>query len=196
MKSPVEMRSSVRRWAARLIAAQSRCTLKFESDCKFNVRLVCNGRGTVVLGRYVSVGYRLAPMLGDGHVLLQARNPDSVIRLGSYTELSNNISVVANQLVVIGPHCLIGDSVTIFDSDFHDQSSIARLDRTRRETSDGLIGSVTIGANVWIASRAIILRDVVIGDHSIIAAGSVVTGEIPRGVLAGGVPARVIRKLE
>ncbi len=54
---------------------------------------------------------------------------------------------------------------------------------------------MTIGRNVWIGMRAIVLKGATIGDGAVIAAGSVVTGDIPGNVLAGGVPARVIRPL-
>lgn len=54
---------------------------------------------------------------------------------------------------------------------------------------------VTIGNNVWIASNVTICGGVSIGDNTTIAAGSVVTRDIPSGVLAGGVPCRVIREI-
>ncbi len=52
---------------------------------------------------------------------------------------------------------------------------------------------VKIGNNVWVASSVTICGGVTIGDDTVIAAGSVVTRDIPSGVLAGGVPCRVIR---
>jgi maltose O-acetyltransferase len=54
---------------------------------------------------------------------------------------------------------------------------------------------IHIGKNVWITTRCIILPGVKIGDNSVIAAGSVVTRDIPSNCLAGGNPARVIKKL-
>ncbi|MFC2149407.1 DapH/DapD/GlmU-related protein [Candidatus Auribacterota bacterium] len=55
---------------------------------------------------------------------------------------------------------------------------------------------VTIGKNVWITSRCVILGGVTIGDNSIIGAGSVVTRDIPPDSLAAGNPAKVIRSLK
>ena len=52
---------------------------------------------------------------------------------------------------------------------------------------------VTIGRNVWIATRSIILPGVSIGDHSVIGAGSVVTHDVPAHCLVAGNPARVIK---
>lgn len=54
---------------------------------------------------------------------------------------------------------------------------------------------VTIGNDVWIASSATVCGGVTIGDGSIIAAGSVVTRDIPAGVLAAGVPCKPIRPI-
>lgn len=54
---------------------------------------------------------------------------------------------------------------------------------------------VAIEDNVWIGANSIILKGVRIGENSIIGAGSVVTGEIPRNCIAGGNPAKVIREI-
>ncbi len=50
--------------------------------------------------------------------------------------------------------------------------------------------------NVWIGAGAIITKGVNIGDNSIIAAGAVVTHDVPNNVIAGGVPAKVIKTIE
>jgi acetyltransferase-like isoleucine patch superfamily enzyme len=54
---------------------------------------------------------------------------------------------------------------------------------------------VRIGHGAWLASRAVILPGVEIGDGAIVAAGAVVTRSVPPNVLVGGAPARVIREL-
>jgi acetyltransferase-like isoleucine patch superfamily enzyme len=90
---------------------------------------------------------------------------------------------------VIGDRCLIGDSVIIYDSDFHNlQPEIRRDARTS-------CAPVTIGDNVWIGSRAMILKGVTIGDDSVIGAMSLVNSSIPARCVAAGNPARVIREL-
>ena len=65
------------------------------------------------------------------------------------------------------------------------------LDRTRRVTA----APIVIGRNVWIGSGAIVLQGVTVGDDSVIAAGAVVSEDVPPATVVGGVPARVIRKL-
>ena len=54
---------------------------------------------------------------------------------------------------------------------------------------------IEIGAGAWIGARAILLPGVKIGDGSVVAAGAVVTKDVPPNVLAAGVPARVLREL-
>ena len=61
--------------------------------------------------------------------------------------------------------------------------------------NDDQVGDIIIEEDVWIATGVTILPNVRIGSRSIIATGSVVTGDIPADVLAGGVPAKVIRPL-
>jgi acetyltransferase-like isoleucine patch superfamily enzyme len=52
-----------------------------------------------------------------------------------------------------------------------------------------------IGNNVWIAAGATVIGGVTIGDHAVVAAGSVVTKDVPADTLVGGNPARVIRSI-
>lgn len=56
--------------------------------------------------------------------------------------------------------------------------------------------NITIGKNVWIGANATIVPGVTIGNGSIIAAGAVVTKNVPENVVAGGVPAKIIKKLD
>jgi maltose O-acetyltransferase len=54
---------------------------------------------------------------------------------------------------------------------------------------------ITIGSHVWIGAGATVLPGVTIGDKAVIAAGAVVTKDVPESCLVGGVPAQVIRNL-
>jgi len=57
-----------------------------------------------------------------------------------------------------------------------------------------LLNKIVIGDDVWICTRVIIFPGVIIGNKSVVGAGSVVTKSIPEGVIAAGNPAKVIRK--
>lgn len=69
------------------------------------------------------------------------------------------------------------------------------LDVEQRNQGLEIALPITVGDNVWFGSNVCVLPGVTIGDGSVIAAGSVVNRDIPAGVLAGGVPCRVIRKI-
>lgn len=154
-----------------------------------NAPLRCDGQGRVDIGADVVIGFEFAPLLGDGRVRLHARGVDARISVGAGTAFSNNVKVIACQSVSIGRRCLIGDGVLIFDSDFH------HLSAEGRHTLPVAVASVVLGDNVFIGSRAIILKGVTIGKDSVIGAGSVVISSIPPGVIAAGNPAKVIRPI-
>lgn len=87
--------------------------------------------------------------------------------------------------IVIGNDVVIGPNVTFFG---------AGQDPMSPREGD-VSGDIVIGSNVYIGGNSTIRYGVVVGSGSSIAAGSVVTKDIPENVLVGGVPARLIRKL-
>lgn len=111
---------------------------------------------------------------------------DGSLVLGERVFMNTGATVVATHSIVIGDDCLIGDFVAIFDTDFH---QLEPSHPTR-------VGPVRLGANVWVGRSATILPGVTIGDHAVIAAGSVVTDNVPARTLVAGAPARPIRILE
>ena len=88
--------------------------------------------------------------------------------------------------ITLGDGCLIGHHVVIATLN-HD------LDPARR---GGMYPApVRLGKNVWVGAHATILPGVTVGDGAVIAAGAVVTKDVPAGVVAGGVPARVLKTI-
>ena len=148
-----------------------------------------DGLGCVEIKDHVNLGFRKAPLIGTGEILLQARTREAVISIGPGTITSNNISIVSVKRIAIGDGCQIGDLVTILDADFHE------INPETRNKSEGISNPVEIGSNVWLGSRVMVLKGVSIGDNSVIAAGSVVSKSIPANVIAGGIPARVMRSI-
>jgi len=106
---------------------------------------------------------------------------DAVLRIGEGTYLNRNTVVVAERSVEIGRMCRIAWDVVIMDSDLHPMPGRALENRP-----------VVIGDDVWIGCRCIILKGVTIGAGAVIAAGSVVTKDVPPGAIAAGVPARIL----
>jgi acetyltransferase-like isoleucine patch superfamily enzyme len=88
----------------------------------------------------------------------------------------------------IGNDVLIGPNVSIITAGHPLEPS------QRRGATIGK--PITIEKNVWIATGAIIIGGVTVGENSVVAAGSVVTKDVPANTLVGGNPARVIRSID
>ncbi|MFO1155707.1 MAG: sugar O-acetyltransferase [Rhodospirillales bacterium] len=88
--------------------------------------------------------------------------------------------------VIIGANVLIGPGVHIY-------AATHPTDPAVRRTGRELAAPVTIGDDVWIGGGAILCPGVTIGGGTTIAAGSIVVGDIPAGVVAAGNPCRVMR---
>lgn len=89
----------------------------------------------------------------------------------------------------IGKNCLLGPKVSIF--------SVGHpLDTELRVRGLAIAKPVTIGDNVWIGGNAVICPGARIGSNVVVAAGAVVTGEVPDHVLVGGNPAKIIKELD
>ena len=84
----------------------------------------------------------------------------------------------------MGDGCQIGHNV-VFATLNHGLSP-----DTRRSTWPA---PIVLGKGVWVGSNSTILQGVTIGDHAIVAAGAVVTKDVPAGAIVGGVPARFIK---
>ncbi|HVR20860.1 MAG TPA: acyltransferase [Polyangiaceae bacterium] len=105
-------------------------------------------------------------------------------------------------VVVTGPlHVDIGGEVRIGDRVYigHDAALITvdhRIGSSERRCAETKLESIVIGDGAWLAARVIVLPGVTIGAGAVVAAGAVVTRDVEPNVLVGGVPARVLRKLD
>ena len=109
--------------------------------------------------------------------------PGAVLKLGSGF-INSSAKVRCHASIEIGEGVAISHDFTVMDSDAHEG-----LWAGYRKTAP-----VVIGNHVWIGTRVTVLKGVTIGDGAIVAAGSVVTHDIPPHTLAAGIPARVIRE--
>ena len=116
---------------------------------------------------------------------------ESEIKIGKNTGLSGAV-IFCRDRVLIGDYCWLSPGVIIIDNNSHAVS----IDHTIREKGEIKSAPVILGDNVWLGMRSIIFKGVTIGDNSIIAAGSIVTKDIPANCLAGGIPAKVIKELD
>lgn len=115
-----------------------------------------------------------------------------------YTDFGKNIHIGENVFinacchfqdhggVYLGDGCQIGHNV-VFATLNH---GIAPQDRQNTYPAP-----IVLGRNVWVGSNSTILQGVTIGDNAIIAAGAVVSKDVPADTIVGGVPARYIRTI-
>ncbi|HWB62913.1 MAG TPA: acyltransferase, partial [Chitinophagales bacterium] len=94
--------------------------------------------------------------------------------------------ISAKYFVEIGRNCTIAPEAMIMDSDYHDMHD---------HSKEGASEAVIIEDNVWIATRATVLKGVRIGRNAVVAAGAVVTKDVPPYTVVGGNPAKVIKHL-
>ena len=87
---------------------------------------------------------------------------------------------------------IIGGNCCLYDTDFH---SIDYLERRNKPDKGIKTAQICIGEDVFIGANSMVLKGITIGDRSIVAAGSVVTRDIPADQLWGGNPAKKIRDL-
>jgi maltose O-acetyltransferase len=111
----------------------------------------------------------------------------SNIRLGERVFLNFGCVVLDVAEVKVGDFTQLGPAVQLYAAT-HPMSAVLRRDRE-------LAKPIEIGSDVWVGGGAIILPGVKIGSRSVIGAGSVVTRDVPGGVLAAGNPCRVLRDI-
>ncbi|MDQ3621493.1 MAG: acyltransferase [Verrucomicrobiota bacterium] len=124
-------------------------------------------------------------------------------KVGDFT-LLNGALIMADERIEIGSHCLVSWNVGIADSDFHpidaaqrrlDTMALAPFYRNRPPRPPLRTAPVIIKDNVWIGMNAVILKGITIGENSVIAAGAVVSNDVPMNVVVAGNPAVIVKHL-
>ena len=110
------------------------------------------------------------------------------ISVGDHFYANHNLIITDGVSVTIGDHVFIAPNCCITTAEH-------AIDPEQRKAGMEIAKPVTIGNNVWIGAGSTILAGVTIGDDTVIGAGSVVTKDIPGGVVAVGVPCKVMREI-
>lgn len=117
------------------------------------------------------------------------RNADSGrVCIGDYVLISPGVRISACDEIVIGDGVMIANGAYITDSDWH-----SLYDRTAQDPREL---PIHIGNNAWIGDHATVLKGVTIGENSVVAAGAVVTRDVPPNVVVAGNPAQVVKQLD
>ena len=108
--------------------------------------------------------------------------------IGDHTRVGLHNTIIGP--VTIGSHVNLAQGITVTALNHNFEESSKRIDEQGVTTKP-----VIIGNDIWIGANAVILPGVSIGDHSVVAAGAVVTKDVHPHSLVAGVPAKIIKKI-
>ncbi len=110
------------------------------------------------------------------------------VTIGDYTRIGIHCTIIGP--VCIGSHVNLAQGIVVTALNHNFSDATLRIDQQGVSTRP-----VIIGDDVWIGANSVILPGVTIGSHCVVAAGAVVTKDVPDNTLVGGVPAKPIRTL-
>ena len=128
-------------------------------------------------------------VIGEGTTIVGPIECKGSITVGKNCWIGKNCKINGNGTVLIGDNCDLGPEVT-FQTGGHE------IGDSSRRAGQGKIYHQVVGAGTWIGGRSTICNNSVIGKGCVIAACACVVHDVPDNTLAGGIPAKNIRRLE
>lgn len=110
------------------------------------------------------------------------------VMIGDHTRIGLHNTIIGP--VIIGSHVNLAQGITVTALNHIFEDSKKRIDEQGVSTN-----AVVIEDDIWIGANAVVLPGVTIGHHSVVAAGAVVTKDVPPHSLVAGVPAKVIKQI-
>lgn len=108
--------------------------------------------------------------------------------IGDHTRIGLHNTIIGP--VTIGSHVNLAQGITITALNHNFDDSEKRIDQQGISTKE-----VVLEDDIWVGANAVILPGVTIGKHAVVAAGAIVTKDVPSHSLVAGVPAKVIRQI-
>lgn len=146
-----------------------------------------HGHGRILLGNHVAFGGKPIIIFGN------RGETEPEISIGDNTFIGHMVQFSCSKSIKIGRHCLLAEGVQLLDYDGHPLDAEQR--RAGVPTPASQIRPVVLGDDVWVGTRAAILKGVTVGDRSVIGAGAVVRQSVPPDVVVAGNPARIVKHL-
>jgi acetyltransferase-like isoleucine patch superfamily enzyme len=165
-----------------------------KADAKFCDDIIFTGANTLNINGDVSIGKAFICRTSPGGHPRITVNKNADLTIGDFSGI-NNVTILCHNKIHIGNHVNIGNGTYIYDSNFHSLDWNVRKDRIK-DIANAKSVPIHIGDYVFIGARCIIGKGITIGEKSIIAAGSVVTRNVPAGEIWGGNPAKFIKKID
>jgi acetyltransferase-like isoleucine patch superfamily enzyme len=194
--TPWKVWNELRRWLAYL-----RVRLLFAMNCIpwsrgwrfYGVPIIQKHRRSLMRfgpGLSLRSSVRSNPLGPNRPVIITTWQAGAVLETGANFGMTGGTICAAGR-IKIGDNVTVGANAAIIDTDFHPLDSEQRKSRS----SAGQTAPVTIEDNVFIGMNSLILKGVTIGQGSVVGAGSVVTKDVPPGVIVAGNPARIVQEL-
>lgn len=146
----------------------------------------------ISIGENVNIGSycRITVSTEFGGIKCKSKNKIR-IKIGNNVDIGNNTFISANNKIEIGNHVIMAPDVFITDHEhgWYD------LDKNLHEQPLTEGGYVEIGDNVFLGAKSTVLKNVTIGEHTVVAANAVVNKSVPAFSVVAGNPARIIRRL-
>ncbi len=154
-------------------------------NCQTGKMVTVRGWPQIVANGKIKIGNNVKIWSNLGTTQISAGD-NAIIEIGDGTFINTSTIISARKHIKIGRNCQIANQVILMDDDFH-----GLTDRSKSPDPEPIV----LGDNVWLATRSTILKGVHIGEGAVVAAGAVVTRDVPPYTLVGGVPARIIKHL-
>lgn len=155
----------------------------------------------VRIGMELNTKYHTPEELREIMSKLIGKRVDSSFRMFPpfYTDFGKNITIGKDVFINSGCHFQDQGGIEIGDGTLIGHNVVLATinhDLNPKENRKNHYAPIKIGAHVWIGSNAAILSGVTIGDYAVIAAGAVVTRDVPAMTIVGGVPAKVLKVVQ
>ena len=178
-------------WFGSLRIALWGCRMHGMVKCVGMPRIERTAKGSIEIGRKCCLRSAICSNpVGVFHPVQLATIGEGRIVIGDHCGISGSVLVAENS-ITLGDRVLIGAGCTVIDSDCHPLDAEARARGERGKTAP-----IVLEDDVWLGMNVLVLKGVRIGAGTVVGAGSVVTGDLPAGVVAAGNPARVIGPLK
>lgn len=146
------------------------------------------GSGEIHIGDDVTIGNRQTWVVG---LKFPAK---ARLVIGEGTTINYSVTISVAHSVIIGKYCLLAGDIKIFDNNSHPIDYLLRRGPHSLSAED--VAPVVIEDDVWIGNNCLIMKGVRIGRGAVVAAGAVVTKDVPPLTVVGGNPARVLKTID
>lgn len=148
--------------------------IKWINSIRGSLKVEVIGEGKINIGKF---------LMSRGPLYLKTVN-NGTLTIGDNVFFNHNCSITCAEKIVIGNHCMFANNLVIIDHDHKVKEAGV--------TSELISQPIVIEDRVWCGANVTITKGVHIGFGAVIAAGAVVTKDVPANVVVAGVPAKIM----